>query len=212
MDVRWMESPVLVVDTETTGLDFEKDEIWQLTILRFEAGKSWPDMTGWTSLFNTHKAFDPGAQALARVKPEDLEGKPFIDECLDSILGLLDEGGVFLAYNAVFDARMLRSALRRAGLDPERLPMRRSNTIDPLVFCRGLYPTIRGRTLSQMAARLGVRLKQSHDATWDAMAAAEIMVHMAHHHDLPPVLSGLIAIQEHHAHEWARRTGRPIEW
>jgi DNA polymerase-3 subunit epsilon len=205
-----MGATIFAFDTEATGLDPTVDEIVQLTIVKYEVGKSWSDMEGYTSLFSTARPLPAGQALFCGLTPEDLAGKPTIGECIDSVLDILHLGKVFLSFNAPFDVGMLQAALKRTG-SRRTLPMTMRNTIDPLIFSRGLYPHARGRKLAQMAARLGVRLNRAHDATSDTLAAAEVMVRMAVQNHLPPDLDALTTLQMKYAEAWSRMVDRPMD-
>lgn len=201
----WTKEQIFAVDLETTGLDPVKDRIVQMAIVRFEAGKPWRKMEAWVSLFGTDVPMSPGAVMVSRIDPNELSGRPHIEAKMESILNILQQGKIFLGYNALrFDVLFLKEAHKRAGCK-RPLPFLPKNTIDPLVFARALYDKARGWKLAQMAARLGVRTDRSHDALGDSLVAAEVMVRMAVSNDLPTDLTGLINLQERYIREWEER-------
>ena len=198
--MNWLDSPIMVFDAETTGLKSEEDRIWEFSILKFEAKKRWSELQGWTIRCNPVVEFSDGALSLYSEEfitgeiNALYDGLPF-ERYLDGALDILEEGDIYLAYNADFDLGFLQAALRRSGLERE-LPIHGDNLIDPLVFARALYPRVRGRKLSQMAARLNVPMDTFHTATADCIAAAEIMVKMAVRENLPVDLEPLCTLQE----------------
>lgn len=206
-DMQWMYSPILSFDVETTGLDPERDRVVQLAVLRYEPGKRLGEMQSWVSLFSPGDVeFTADAALRTGIDPDELKGKPRMEDCWGEILDVLELEPLHLAYNAPFDISFLLPVHSRAKLD-RPFPVAPARVIDPLCFARGLYRYQKGKALGQMALRLGVPVRKAHDALWDSVAAAEVMWRMADAHSLPPGLDALLALQRKYATEWERFTG-----
>lgn len=95
------EGRVIVLDTETTGLD-SSDEILQLAVV---------DADG-TTLINerfrpVYKTAWPDAQRVNGISPEDVTDKPTIYDAKDEIQDILDSADIIVGYNTPFDMGML---------------------------------------------------------------------------------------------------------
>lgn len=199
----WMQKNIIVFDVETTGLDPEKDRIVQLAIVHFCPGKRWAEMEAWVTLAHPVVDISAGAALVHSFEPKELEKHPPLEKKIKGILKILSRGDVFVAYNAPFDISFIEATARRAGVE-DALPFNSRNVVDPLVLSRGLYPAHRGHKLAQVAARLGVLSGVTHDALWDSMAAADVLIRMAMREKLPEDLEALITLQEKYREAWDR--------
>ena len=99
---------VLIVDTETTGLDLDLDEPWEVGLLPLyvdETGRPvglWADPIG--QLGQPRRPIPREVQELCRIRWEDVEGHSFD---LDVIADLFNQADVVVAHNATFDRAMI---------------------------------------------------------------------------------------------------------
>lgn len=104
----------VILDTETTGLDQNLDEIIEIAIV---------DMDG-NALLNTRTYTDVeislGAAAVHGISKEDLVGKPTIKE-LNPTIGEIIKDKIVLIYNAKFDVGMLRNSGYKGPIESECL-------------------------------------------------------------------------------------------
>ena len=96
---------ILVLDTETTGLNKEQDEILQLSMV---------DGRGYT-VFNryirpTRKTSWEDAAAINGITPEMVAEKHTIDHYLPALQKFIDEADVIVGYNVQFDIKFLEAA------------------------------------------------------------------------------------------------------
>ena len=95
------ESKTLVIDTETTGLDTEKDELLQVSII---------DSDG-NALFNSY--FKPcvkswaDAQRVNGISPEMVQNAPTISEKIAEINEIMYRADKIIGYNTYFDINFL---------------------------------------------------------------------------------------------------------
>ncbi len=93
---------LIVFDTETTGLDFDEDEILQLSIINAN-GKT---------LFNEYikpvsKTEWTQAQKIHGITPEMVKECKTFEEYIPEIREIFDKAEILVAYNNVFDIGML---------------------------------------------------------------------------------------------------------
>ena len=136
----------IAVDLETTGLEFDKDEIIEVALVRFENGK-------------------PVESVDYLVKPTSVKLRPFIENLTGITQKELDESEDFaslagkirsfigdnpiVAHNAAFDVRFLKQTFGKVGIDFENHPAWDSLTLSRIAFqdvpnhrpsSRGPYP------------------------------------------------------------------------
>lgn len=92
-------SDVLILDTETTGLD---GEIIELTIINLQ------DEVIYNQRFNPLSEISEGAAAIHGITAEMVVDKPRFADCASELSPLLASVGLVLIYNAAFDVARLR--------------------------------------------------------------------------------------------------------
>lgn len=167
------ELPIVAIDTETTGRDAALDRIVEIACVRFERGavvwrKSW--------LVNPGIPIPKEAFDVHGIGDDDVRDKPSFAQIAAEVLAAL-EGAVPLAYNAEFDRAFLFAELERAGAGDKSAPACRRGVdwIDPLVWARELHKFEKGKSLGEVAGRLGIEINQAHRASDDAEAAARVL-------------------------------------
>ena len=105
---------VVLLDTETTGLDSSKERIIELAMLRVDVdcatGLPVGPVTVYDELEDPGKSIPAEVVALTGIKDEDVRGKK-LDE--DRIHALLDGVDLVVAHNAGFDRPFVESRLSR---------------------------------------------------------------------------------------------------
>ena len=101
---------LIVLDTETTGLDCKKDDLLQVSIV---------DGDG-ELIFNEYvrplrKLSWPGAQRVNGISPEMVAGCPPVTAYLSSLQAILDSADRIGGYNTSFDLDFLKAAGLRIG-------------------------------------------------------------------------------------------------
>lgn len=178
---------ILIFDTETTGLRFDRDEIIQFSAVALERG-------GVTQQYDRLIRLAPGQQVppeiqrLTGITTQDVEqqGIPR-DQAAREIAGLLAGNTLLTAYNAHFDLSFLFHMLRVHG-DPGCL--RGKDKLDLLTVYRDrrAYP----HKLRDAIAAYGLEgtVQNSHQADQDALATVSVMDAMsAERDDLPDYIN-----------------------
>lgn len=174
---------ILIFDTETTGLRFDRDEIIQFSAVALERG-------GVTQQYDRLIRLAPGQQVppeiqrLTGITTQDVEQRGIPrDQAAREIAGLLAGNTLLTAYNAHFDLSFLFHMLRVHG-DPGCL--RGKDKLDLLTVYRDrrAYP----HKLRDAIAAYGLEgtVQNSHQADQDALATVSVMDAMsAERDDLP---------------------------
>lgn len=178
---------ILIFDTETTGLRFDRDEIIQFSAVALER-------SGVTQQYDRLIRLAPGRQVppeiqrLTGITTQDVEQRGIPrDQAAREIAGLLAGNTLLTAYNAHFDLSFLFHMLRVHG-DPGCL--RGKDKLDLLTVYRDrrAYP----HKLRDAIAAYGLEgtVQNSHQADQDALATVSVMDAMsAERDDLPDYIN-----------------------
>lgn len=171
---------VIVLDTETTGLDPWEDRIVSLAMIEVQVGEdgSLTERSRWSSLFNPERPIPAEASAVNGIYDEDVADAPTFDEHAALIQRRLD-GRIIAGYNSrSFDTAFVDNALRRAG--EAGLDFQNIGEIDPFLVWKRIEP----RSLRSAHKRwTGEEFseEQAHGAEADAEAALRVIRGMRDH-------------------------------
>lgn len=174
----WKNAPWVVIDVETTGLDWFSEAIVEIGFCFVDGGRISGSLS-W--LLNPGISFRDGAQRVHGITPQDVVGAPAFADLASHFATLLDDR-LPVGYNAPFDRCFLTAAARRSGCLPLlTVPAVRDGVewIDPLVWSRALYPTRTVHKLASVCADMGISLNGAHRAEQDAEATARVLLGMA---------------------------------
>ena len=187
------ELPLVAIDTETTGRDAALDRVVEIACVRFQNGavverKSW--------LVNPGIPIPKEAFDVHGIGDDDVRDKPSFTGVAAEVLAAL-AGAVPLAYNAEFDRAFVLAELERAGASDKTAPACRRGVdwVDPLIWARELHKFEKGKTLGEVAARLGVEISQAHRASDDAEAAVRVFHAFARDPRVPASYAALVQEQ-----------------
>ncbi|WP_374983857.1 3'-5' exonuclease [Streptomyces fradiae] len=178
---RWFEGPLAAFDTETTGVDVERDRIVSAALVVQDTEGGRPRTTRW--LVNPGVPVPPGATEVHGLTDEHLRHNgrwpaPVMDEMARLLAEQCAVGRPLVVMNAPFDLTLLDRELRRHRASTlarylQNVPL---CVLDPRVLDRHLDRYRKGRrTLADLCAQYGVALEGAHDAAADATAALEVV-------------------------------------
>lgn len=158
-----------VVDLETTGNNKDKDCIIQLSIVFIDRLKI-------TSQFTTFLSDDtdlsPFIRELTSIEPEMLYGAPTFEDIAPRLFEMLN-GYTFVAHNVNFDLKFLQRHFEKVNMAYQPL-----NIIDTVELSKIFLPTLLRYQLSEVTDELNIQLSNAHRADADALATAEILMHV----------------------------------
>lgn len=178
---------ILIFDTETTGLRFDRDEIIQFSAVVLERSSVTQQYDRLIRLA-PGQPVPPEIQRLTGITTQDVEQRGIPrDQAAREIAGLLAGNTLLTAYNAHFDLSFLFHMLRIHG-DPGCL--RGKDKLDLLTVYRDrrAYP----HKLRDAIAAYGLEgtVQNSHQADQDALATVSVMDAMsAERDDLPDYIN-----------------------
>ena len=165
------ELPVVVLDTETTGLDASRDAIVSVGAVRCH-GQRLYRATVLDLLVDPGRRIPARATAVHGIDDSMVAGKPKIVEVLPAVEALM-AGTVVVGHQIGFDLALFEQACRWAGrpwVPPPRL--------DILLLSAALAPDENGHEIDDQAARMGVNISGRHTALGDALVTAELWVRL----------------------------------
>lgn len=152
------DTPVAVIDLETTGLSPLKDRIVEMAVVRVDPGQS-PRLI-LDTLINPERPV--AATHIHGISDEDVAGAPRFPDVAGHLLETLS-GCVLAAYNVYFDMRFLSAELERAGM-PASAP-------HLCLMYTGSMLGLGGRcSLTEACRRMGIPYTGAHEASSDALA------------------------------------------
>ncbi|MBO0653468.1 3'-5' exonuclease [Streptomyces triculaminicus] len=177
----WLEGPLAAFDTETTGVDVERDRIVSAAFVTQSQAGAAPVATRW--LVNPGVPVPAEATAIHGLSEDHLQryGRwpaPVMEEVARALAGHAARGVPLVVMNAPFDLTLLDRELRRhrASSLADYLGGAPLCVLDPWVLDKHLDRYRKGRrTLTDLCAQYGVELAGAHDAAVDATAALEVV-------------------------------------
>lgn len=169
-----LKGPIVVLDTETTGLDPKNDRVISFGAVYIDKGQIQQKFEWFFNPGNVN--ISPEAMQVHGITPEFLSDKPLIKAHLPSILGLV-HGAFLCAHNAKFDFDFLDEELRRNGFPTLRSVM--SGDIDTMHLSKDRFPG-KAASLDALCDRLNISRKHrvAHGALLDAELCAQALLAM----------------------------------
>lgn len=184
--MNWLHSPILAMDTETTGTNVESDRIVTIAIGRSTGPGDWNLIE--ESLVNPGVTIQADATKVHGITDEDAaKGSPPRD-VLESVHEILTQAAErrmpIVGFNLVYDLTLIDRELRRHCnlIVPDDLIV-----IDVLVLFRRFDFSTGRRTLEQLAYRNGITFP-AHNAAADALASLRLLHILAGENDLLPLV------------------------
>ena len=153
----------IVLDTETTGLDFTKERMVEFAAVRLENGKIKDEFQ---TLINPEQHIRKSSIAIHGITAEMVADAPTEAEVMPKILEFIGDYPI-VAHNAIFDYTFLNEAsLRTIGKEI-------TNTrVDTQQMFKEVYPDLDSHGLEALTKKFNVELNNHHRAMADTMGLA----------------------------------------
>jgi len=153
----------IVLDTETTGLDYTREKLVEFAAVRLENGKIKDEFQ---TLINPQQHIRKSSIAIHGITQEMVENAPTEEEVMPKILEFIGDYPI-VAHNVIFDYSFLNEAkLRVTG---EKLTNPR---IDSQMMFKEIAPELESHGLEALTKRFNVDLTNHHRAMADTMGLA----------------------------------------
>ena len=153
----------IVLDTETTGLDYTRERIIEFAAVRLENGKI---KDKFETLINPQQHIRKASIAVHHITEEMVANAPTEEEILPKILEFIGDYPI-VAHNAIFDFSFLNEAKKRVMGEELTNPR-----IDTQVMFKEIAPDLESHGLEALTNRFNVELNNHHRAMADTMGLA----------------------------------------
>ena len=153
----------IVLDTETTGLDYTRERIIEFAAVKLQNGKI---VDEFQTLINPQQHIRKSSMAVHHITEEMVADAPTEEEILPKILEFIGDYPI-VAHNAIFDYSFLNEAKKRV-LGEELTNPR----IDTQIMFREIAPDLDSHGLEALTNRFNVELNNHHRAMADTMGLA----------------------------------------
>ncbi|MBR2431253.1 3'-5' exonuclease [bacterium] len=153
----------IVLDTETTGLDYTRERIIEFAAVRLENGKIKEEFQ---TLINPQQHIRKSSMAIHHITEEMVAQAPTEEEVLPKILEFIGDYPI-VAHNAIFDFSFLNEAKKRIMGEELKNPR-----IDTQMMFKEIAPDLDSHGLEALTNRFNVELNNHHRAMADTMGLA----------------------------------------
>lgn len=153
----------IVLDTETTGLDYTKEKLVEFAAVRLENGKIKDEFQ---TLINPQQHIRKSSIAIHGITPEMVEDAPTEQEVMPQILEFIGDYPI-VAHNAIFDYSFLNEASKRVTGNEIK-----NQRIDTQQMFREVFPDLEAHGLNALSEKFHIELINHHRAMGDTMALA----------------------------------------
>ena len=154
----------IVLDIETTGLDYTKERMIEFAAVKLVNGKI---KEKFETLIDPKQHIRKASMAVHGITQDMVEGQPTEEEVMPKILEFIGDYPI-VAHNAIFDYSFLNEASKR--LYGKELTNPR---IDSQFMFKEIYPEMESHGLAMLMQKMGVEFSTRHRAMADTIGLAE---------------------------------------
>ena len=160
-----LESPVVVFDFETTGLDSGVDRIVEIGAIRLD---KFVPSAEFSTLVRPDVSMGHVAANISGITEEMLKDAPKISEVLPKFLDFFRDS-ILIAHNADFDMAFLKAACVREGIELSW------PCFCSLKMARVLLPSLESKGLDGLAMHFGLEFEARHRSIGDVKVTCEVL-------------------------------------
>ena len=154
------ETPLVIVDVETTGQSAAYCRVIEVALIRVEGGEV---VDHFESLVNPGRFISPFIEGITGITNALVEDAPSFSRIARRLYTILD-GAVFVAHNARFDYSFVKSEFAACGIPYS------ARCLCTVKLSRKLFPEHRHHDLSSLIERHNLSCRSRHRAMGDALA------------------------------------------
>ncbi len=162
----------VAIDTETTGLNKDYNEIIELAAIRFKNGD---EVARFDSFVKPKGKIPKFIEHLTHITEKELKNAPPLKEVLKDFSAFIGNS-ILVGHNVAFDIGFINAALVKSG-DYE-LSNQRWDTAE---LGRIYLPGTNDHKLSTLTAYFGIDLQNAHRADADALATGKVLLEITRH-------------------------------
>ncbi|HSA06390.1 MAG TPA: 3'-5' exonuclease [Candidatus Gastranaerophilales bacterium] len=159
----------VVVDLETTGLDYKREKIIEFAGIILENNEIKEEFE---VLIDPQQEIRPSSIEIHGITPEMVKGAPTIEEIMPKILDFIKDYPI-VAHNAIFDHSFLNQASR--DLYGKNIP---NSKIDTFQMYREVFPEEHSHGMESLLKRFNIEFNVRHRAMADAKGLACVYPHL----------------------------------
>lgn len=157
----------VAVDLETTGLEFDKDEIIEVALVRFENGVPTENVDYLVK--PTTAVLRPFIESLTGITNADIADAPDFASVAGKICSFIGDLPI-VAHNASFDSKFLKNTMEKVGISFEHAVW------DSLTLSRIAFQDVPNHRLDTLTQELNIERSRAHRALPDAEACGKLFV------------------------------------
>lgn len=161
------------LDCETTGLDFEKDQIIEVAVVRFDFDQI---IDSYETLIDPQIAIPEASTAIHHITDPMVKGKPTIGEVLHKVFDFLGKN-ILVGHGIMTDVTFLSNAAKRLNI-PSKLSSH--PFVDTLRLAR-LYGESPTNSLETLRKHFNIAEEGAHRAMNDVIVNVEVFKYLARH-------------------------------
>ena len=175
LDSNWRNANFCVIDLETTGLDFEKDEIVSLGAVQIRSARITTDANYYREV-RPNRMPSSSSIRIHGIRPVDLENASSIETVIPEFSHEL-RGRIIVAHAAWVEKAFLKFSLQKVGLS---LSKKLIDTAALARSCGVVEDNLEGEpSLEFLARTLNLPVYSPHHALGDALTTATIFLALA---------------------------------
>ena len=155
----------IVLDIETTGLDYKRERIIEFAAIRLENGK---EVSRYETLINPQQHIRKSRMQIHGITEEMVENEPLEEDVIDDILDFIGDYTI-VGHNVIFDF----SFLNEASLRHKNKPLV-NHRVDSQFLYKEVFPDEECPNLDNLAARFGLCVENRHRAMGDTEVLAKV--------------------------------------
>jgi DNA polymerase III epsilon subunit family exonuclease len=158
------QTPFVIVDTETTGLEPRLDALVEVAAVKMLNGEI---IDEWDTLVNPGVFIPQETTDITGITTEMVKDAPWFKDVADDYLKFLGDDSVFVAHNAEFDRAFLNIHLGRL-----EKPVMANPYLCTFRLAKQVHPNLKKYGLGELASIFDIELNNAHRAIHDARATA----------------------------------------